>query len=144
MATYIGKLAAELDLWLVDAEEPLELVLNARDIKGGIVQNPEKCAFARACRRQDEEKVVAVHVFLNTARVQYEDRLVRYHLPISVQKEIVSFDRGGKMAPGTYRLSPPCPSARLGSHSAGGNGQRKGRASAPRHFTTDVRRIGRS
>lgn len=47
--------------------------------------------------------------FRTTAFVEFKDKIVRYQLPGSIQKEIVSFDRAKVMSAGAYRLSPVGP-----------------------------------
>jgi hypothetical protein len=145
MSTFITKRARELGLRQVDAKKPLVLEVTAIDVKLASKKNPSCCAFARACKRSSK-KVRAAYFFRSTAWVEYDDLLVKYLLPPSVQKEIVSFDRSKSLESGTYRLSAPWPSATLaavhersgkrpGRHMPGnGKIQRK-----VKHMTTNVR-----
>jgi len=89
----------------VDAKEPLVLQVKRLDVERATRKNSKCCAFARACKRSQECK--AAYFFRSTAWLEFNDTLVRYSLPASVQKEIVSFDRAGVTAPGTYQLSVP-------------------------------------
>ena len=103
--SYITKLCEEKGLTLVDGDEHVEIEITAADIKAARRKDATCCAFAVACRRT--EKAVAAYFFKSLAFIQYKDKtLVRYIIPGSVQKEIVSFDRSGAMDPGHYRLSP--------------------------------------
>lgn len=106
MSTMIRKRALGLGLKMVDAKKALTVQVNEKDIKGSRSQDPRHCAFAAACRR-GAKGCRAAYFFRSTAWLEYEDKMIRYILPPSVQKEIVSFDRGGMTAPGTYHLSPP-------------------------------------
>ena len=113
MASYITKLARTLGLEKVDADAPLTLNVKELDVKRASRKDPSCCAYARACKR--ELKAKAAYFFRTTAWVQHGDKLVRYSLPPSMQKEIVAFDRNKTMEPGTYQLSPPVKSARMGA-----------------------------
>jgi hypothetical protein len=101
-----------LNLPKVEATKPLLIELLPEDIKASTRNNPAKCAFSTACRRSSKG-VVGAYFYRTTAWLQYRDRLVRYVLPISVQKEIVAFDRAKKPDPGSYQINPPSPANRL-------------------------------
>jgi hypothetical protein len=105
MSTFITKRARELGLKKVDATRPLELEVTRNDVRLAVPKNAKCCALARACKRQLECR--AAYFFRSTAWLEYEDRVVRYLLPPSVQKEIVAFDRSRSMEPGLYQLTPP-------------------------------------
>lgn len=113
MSTYITKHAKEQNLRIVDSRKPLIVDLRKSDITEATQKNSKDCAFARACKKQ--KGVRAAYFFRSTAYLEFDDRLVRYLLPTSVQKEIVSFDRSKVMAPGTYQLTPPAKSTRMGA-----------------------------
>lgn len=147
MSTYVTKRAKELGLKKVDAKEPLRLRVARLDVDRAARKNSKCCAFARACKRQLPIK--AAYFFRSTAWLEYDDKLVKYSLPPSVQKEIVSFDRAGITAPGVYQLSAPTKSerkaalktrsaARIGSPTRQGTG-RSGRKVKILHRTTLVR-----
>jgi hypothetical protein len=114
MSTLITKRAKGLGLKMVDAKKAWVIEVVQKDIKKAKAQDPRHCAFALACQRTDK-KVRAAYFFRTSAWLEYSDRMVRYMLPSSIQKEIVSFDRGGLTAPGTYQLSPPKGSNSLGA-----------------------------
>ena len=111
MSTYLTKMAKELELKKTDARSSLSLEVMAKDVKASVQKNSKCCAFARAAKRMPGVK--AAYFFRSTAWLQYEDKLVRYMLPPSVQKEIVSFDRSKVMAPGVYQLAKPSKSTRM-------------------------------
>lgn len=108
MSTMITKLAKELKLPKVDAKEPLKLEVKPIDIERADLKNPQACAFSRACKRTHPVK--KAFFFRSTAWLQYPDKLVRYLLPPSMQKEIVAFDRNRTMEPGLYQLTAPAKS----------------------------------
>lgn len=105
MSTWITRRANDLGLRIIDARQPLELELSRTDITQAIRKNSKDCAFATACKRQFKAR--AAYFFRTTAWLEYPDKMVRYILPQSMQKEIVSFDRSKIMAPGVYQLSKP-------------------------------------
>lgn len=106
MSTLIAKHAQGLGLKMVDAKKAMTIEVIITDIRKSVQKDPRKCAFAMACRRNDKE-IFAAYFFRSTAWLEYEDKMVRYILPMSVQKEIVAYDRGGEVKPGTFQLSPP-------------------------------------
>ena len=108
MSTYITKLARETGLSKVDARRGLKLEVTAGDCHKLSRKDPQNCAFARACKRELGAK--RAFFFRTAAWLQMGDKLVRYTLPPSVQKEIVSFDRTGSMVPGVYQITPPAKS----------------------------------
>lgn len=112
MSTFLMKRADELGLEMADAEGPITLSLTAKDIKQSKTKDSRFCAFARAAKRQ--YKCKQAYFFRQTAWLEYENKLVRYHLPSTVQREIVAFDRDGGMMPGQYKLTPHVPSSKLG------------------------------
>jgi hypothetical protein len=106
MTTYITKRAHELGIEKVDAKKPLEIEVKPVDIRLASQKNSKCCAFARAAKRENPE-IKHAYFFLTAAWLEYPDKMVRYFLPPSVQKEIVSFDRSKITAPGVYQLTPP-------------------------------------
>jgi hypothetical protein len=140
----ITRLAAEKNLRNVEATQPMVIEVNQDDVRFAIRKDPTNCAFSVACRRSDK-RIIAAYFFRSVAWLQYPKKLVRYHLPHSMQKEIVSFDRSKKMDPGTYQLTPPCPSGTL---AAVRKRAKVGRKASPRkaqrtkyvrHQTTSIR-----
>ena len=148
MSTYITKVAATMSLKRVDATKPLDIHVTQSDCSKAKKKDAHNCAFAVACKRQDK-RVRAAYFFKSVAWVQYSTHIVRYLLPPSMQKEIVSFDRAKIFAPGDYHLSPPCKTQRLGvkvrraasapkrAKSAG----RRARKVVRRHSTAMVREL---
>lgn len=104
MGTYVTKYAKKNNLKIVDSKSQLRLEIRPDDVVKATQKNSKCCAFACAAKRVP--KVKAAYFFRSTAWLEYADRLVRYNLPPSVQKEIVSFDRSKVVATGTYTIVP--------------------------------------
>lgn len=142
MSTYITKRARELGLTKIDAKKPLAIVVTKNDIVNAKQKDSKCCAFARAAKRQFKAK--NAYFFLGTAWIEHDDKLIRYKLPPSVQKEIVAFDRSKSMAEGKYQLTPPSKTSTL-KHKRAVNTEnrtvRKNTGKAPRvqHRTALVR-----
>jgi hypothetical protein len=111
---YVYKRADELGIPVVEATARQQVVVTANDVVLAKKANSKHCALARSALRIPG--VVAAYFFRSTAYLEFEDRLVRYALPHSVQKEIVSFDRAQIFADGVYQLSPPPPANTLAAH----------------------------
>lgn len=105
MSKAIVKLAKEKGLQMADARDPLKLEVTAADISRAEKKSPGNCGFAQACRRQ--YRADAAYFFRTTAWVQFGRTMLRYMLPMSMQKELLAFDRNGTMEPGEYQLGRP-------------------------------------
>jgi len=116
MSTYITKRAEDLGLSVVDADKPLQVEVKPTDIEKAVQKNSKCCAFVRACERSLD--INAAFFFRTKAWLEYDDKIVRYELPPSVQREIVAFDRSRKMAPGVYQLSAVSPRNTLAAKAA--------------------------
>lgn len=103
MSTFVSKYAKEHGLRKLDAKKPAIVCVNAQDVRKAKMKNAKDCAFACAIKRTMGAD--AAFVFRSTCHIQKGDTITRYQLPTSVQKEIVSFDRTGKMEPGNFQLS---------------------------------------
>lgn len=102
--TYVTKHAKVHELEEIDAIKPLSIEVTERDIKLAKAGNSKECALARACKRA-LPNVKNAYFLRSTAWLEFEDKMVRYRLPQSVQKEIVSFDRSKMMSTGEYTLA---------------------------------------
>lgn len=111
---YVYKRAEELGIPVVEGRKLLNVVVTMSDVQGSKKANSKHCALTRAALRIPG--VVAAYVFRSMAYLEYRDRMVRFQLPVSVQKEIVSFDRSKIFAEGAYHLRPPSPSSRRRQH----------------------------
>ena len=130
---------AELDgLPVVDAKKHMVLHITEQDVKGADVQHPESCAAAKACRREHHVQEVRVH--LARVYVRKGKSWTRYMTPKGLRQEIITFDRGGKFAPGEYVLSKPNPTKKLGAKMSNSPKRRKHtRKRLAPHVVTDVR-----
>ena len=124
---------------VIDATRGLELHVERRDVDRRARKNPAQCALATCATRMYKPEA---RVYMSRAYVMAPDRQswTRYTVNGTTQREITAFDRGAPFEPGTYRLSPPAPSTRLGNGSKiCGNGQRTGKGPRPRHISLNVR-----
>jgi len=131
---------------VTDADDDIELEVEEGDSKSGSLKDHNHCAFARACQRKFKARGVIVSI--STAYVILKEGAIRYQLPESVSREIVSFDRKGGFAEGTYVLKAPEKHHRLGARqerSGGGTHEHKGgKKRLFRHVTANVRAMLRS
>lgn len=145
----IAKQARDKGLKIMDAKAPLVLEVTRHDITNAKPKDPSCCAFACAVKR--ELGANAAYFFRTVAWIEYEDRIVRYQMPDSMQKEVVAFDRAKAMEPGVYQLSRPGPSRTTKGRSAnrkrasrrkGSTGSGRSRASKrspAKHKMTNIR-----
>lgn len=94
-----------------DAKRSIILNINVRDIKRGKTRDPGACAGAVALCRQERVKAARVHL-----KCCYIDRGAyweRYLTPEALRLNIVAFDRGGKFAPGSFKVRRPAKSNTL-------------------------------
>jgi excisionase family DNA binding protein len=107
---YVIRRATELGMEVVDADQPVQIVVTVDDILKAKKANSRTCALAKASSRLPG--VRTGYFFRSIAYLEYKNRMVRFAIPQSLQKEIVSFDRSHIFAPGIYQLSVPVPSGR--------------------------------
>lgn len=93
---------------VVDAKAPINLVINASDIRKGKGGEPDTCAAAVACMRQLDCRAAKVH--MGRIYVLNGKKWYRYETPQSIRSEIIAFDRRHSFKPGIYKLNPPRPS----------------------------------
>ena len=126
---------------VTDADKPLHVTVTAGDNKSSQVRNHNACAMAVACKRQ--EKCDGVIVAVGVAYTIKGQEAVRYVLPPSVSREVVSFDRKAGFVPGEYQLSVPAKriGARTGKESESNSGRQNsgGIKRRFRHFTEGIR-----
>jgi len=96
-----------------DAAECVEIEVTKQDDKIAKKKDHKTCAMAVACKRK--LGLDGVLISINTAYLVKGTKARRYHLPQSVAREVVSFDRGAGFAPGQYQLSKVPKSLRLGT-----------------------------
>lgn len=118
---------------VTDADENAYLDVTGADVKQSSKKDHNKCAMAVAAKR--EFKASGVVISASMAYVVKHNKAIRFQLPQSVQKEVVSFDRGSGFDEGKYELKAPAKSARIGA--------RQERAFSPSrtHDNTNKRRF---
>lgn len=90
---------------VVNAKHDLILEITKRDTQKGKTKNHQSCVIAEACKNKldfDDAIIARRTAFLIRGNVA-----TRFSVPERVTREIVSFDRGGSFAPGSYALKVP-------------------------------------
>jgi hypothetical protein len=134
---------------IVDAKRPITLHITKADIARAAdsIQEPARCAAARACYRELGAKEVRIHMYRAYVRTN-DHNWVRYYVDGRLRHEIIAFDRGGSFEPGEYKLSKMPPSMQVTGKHQGGNDysgrarKRKERDARKRksyHVTANVR-----
>lgn len=101
-----------------------------KDVKEATVKTIATCALAKAiCREWEADHAL---IGLSFSYVIRGNTAMRFRTPDSVQREIVSFDRGSGFLPGNYHLGPVPKGNRLGE---------KRTKSSPRKTKRYVQRI---
>ena len=95
---------------VVDASKSIEISVSKADCKSGKFSEPDNCAMAKAFQREHDGAIIS----LSSAYIIDGTKAVRYKVPESVSREIVSFDRNHQFAPGEYQLRPPSASEKIG------------------------------
>lgn len=130
-----------------DALQPVQITLTPKDIKNGVPKDPTKCAFAKgSCVTLNADDA---YVGTRMACLKFGDKLVRFRIPESVNKELFCFDRHRKCkASKTYRFSAIPPHRRLGRpyHTPKKNGKknlkRRNGGFVKKHMAEGIRPIG--
>jgi hypothetical protein len=121
-----------------DAKKGIFLHITSADVKGADKKHPESCAAAKACER--EYNIDEVRIHLSRVYLRKGKRWTRYLTSKPLRQEIITFDRGGRFAPGEYALTKPQPTKRLGVQMAGNSSGKKGaKKRMPPTVVTDVR-----
>lgn len=122
-----------------DADEDSLIEVTANDSKVAKAKDHNDCAMAVACKRAFKARGVIISV--GQAYIIKKEGAIRFSLPQSVSREIVSFDREAGFAEGTYKLSKPSGTHRLGAHVGAREWDRgAGNKRKPfKHFTSNIR-----
>lgn len=123
---------------LVDAAEDVALAISKHDTTTSRKKDPSSCAAALAGRREFHTDV---RVYMSRMYVldKKNKRWIRFVTPMSVQKEIVSFDRGATFEPGEYVFKAPQKTQVLGHERRGGEDTRTGKKKRAHRMTANVR-----
>src|SRR5438094_2793537 len=83
---------------ITDSKKNIRIEVTKGDASSKAVKQHDACAFAVACKRTLH--LDGTIISRTIAYLIKGDKAVRYKLPSSVEKEIVSFDRGSEFAIG--------------------------------------------
>ncbi len=125
---------------VVDATKPLPLYIGKNDVRLGATKDPASCAAARALCRKKGIQQARVHI--GRTYVLVGKKWIRYLTPDSLRAEIVSFDRGGSLVGGFFRLAAMARSKRTGKRQGTARTGGRGKKRAKYHITTGVRQWG--
>jgi hypothetical protein len=125
---------------VTDADDNTILEVSRTDSTSGTTKSHNQCAFAKACQRKFQARGVIVS--LKSAYIIKKDMAIRYTVPESVSREIISFDRKGGFAEGEYQLNAPTSTNRLGARQERPEGVHIRKDASKRkfkHITTGIR-----
>lgn len=123
-----------------DGKKDIMIEVTTKDIANSKIKDHAKCAFATACKRTMHADGFMVST--RTAYAIFGKKAIRYRLPESVSREIVSYDRNAGFAPGIYQLKAPGKYEQLGARVTGATHKPSGRKSPRfRHITTGIRTV---
>ncbi len=88
---------------VADSTKSLKVTVTEKDCKSAKEKKEDDCAMAHALER--ELKCDGAIVRKNVAYIIKGDLAIKYQVPGSVSREIVSFDRNHDFRPGEYQLS---------------------------------------
>lgn len=122
-----------------DSQKNIAIEVTEHDAQHSEVRKHRTCAMAVACKRK--LKVDGVIISVDRAYLIKGSKAMRFSLPESVSREVVSFDRKGGFAPGTYKLQAIPAGKRLGHHTGGTNPHHRGNGRPHKsiHITEGVR-----
>lgn len=102
------KRADDLGIPIKDATSRIKIVVTDNDVVSAKKADSKHCALARAALRLPGVK--AAYFFRQIAFLEYANKMLKFHLPESVTREIVTFDRAQIFDSGIYQMRPPPPS----------------------------------
>lgn len=123
-----------------DSSQSIEVHVTENDGQRASKKSPSDCALARACIR--EKQVDGAIIGISRSYLVKGKRAVRFMTPVSVGREITSFDRDSGFEPGTYRLSKVAATQQLGAKSQSYCGPKTGPPKPPPlmvHRTENIR-----
>ena len=123
-----------------DSKKTIQVEVIEADSKNAKVKNHQACAMAVACKRAMQAD--GVIVAMTKAYIIFGKKAIRYALPESVSREVVSFDREAGFAPGIYQMRPPKPTDKLGAVRGGNHHTGTGKPAKFHHYTIGIRVLG--
>src|SRR5258708_28565098 len=129
---------AEIDE-VKDAKNDITVKITERDSEISTPGDPNSCAFSMKCKKQLQ--LDGALVFKSKAYLIQNGIALRLNISPSVRAELVSFDRGHGVEPGTYVFKAPSKSKKLGGNSSGSDKRsgKHGKVRAPIHITEGLR-----
>jgi len=85
-----------------DAPKAVTIHITRGDVKKGATKDPAACAAAQACKR--ELHVTDARIHIGRCYLKINNEWQRFQTSPALRQEIITFDRGGVFAPGTYTL----------------------------------------
>src|SRR5438552_1384951 len=107
---------------IVDATEPLTIVVRPEHISAAVRKDPTRCALAIACKALGYD---GAYIVSSRAYVVSGKKAVRYFLSNATYTEIRTFDGAGEFEPSTFTFSPVAPAQRFGRKGGANYGARK-------------------
>lgn len=105
------------DTPVVDATEPLRVIVQPEDAAGAKQKDPARCGFARACQRLFGATKVQFHRTVAFVELPDEDgnrRVERFMMGERMRDVIAAFDKGeGFPMEGGFVLRPPQPGRKI-------------------------------
>lgn len=124
---------------IVDLRRPMKMEVTSKDVSKSKKKDHNNCAMAEACKRK--LKLDGVIVSINRGYLIKGKKAIRFNIPESVSREIISFDRGAEFAPGDYRLDPIPKTQRLGTSSSDKRNHPRNRPNVKMHKTDNIRAV---
>lgn len=98
---------------VVDANTNAYVEVTSKDVSLSKLKNHKQCAMAVACKRKFH--LDGVIIAKSVAYLIKGNKARRFHVPESVAREVISFDRGAGFSPGTYALQKISPQNLMGA-----------------------------
>jgi hypothetical protein len=124
---------------VVDAIGPVTVEVTKNDVSTSKRKAHAECAMAVACKRA--MKLDGVIISTAIAYLIKGTKATRYHVPPSVAREVVAFDRGANFESGKYQLGTPDYRLAETHKSTGPHLTTKEKPIVYRHMTTNVRAV---
>lgn len=90
---------------ITDSKSNLDITISTQLANSKAIKQHNKCVVAEACKK--EKNFDGAVVALTKVYLVKGNKAIRYDVPESLEIEIKAFDKGGRFAPGEYRLEKP-------------------------------------
>lgn len=122
---------------VVDATRSAPIEVTSRDCTAKGVRDHTACAMAVACKRKFH--LDGVIIARTTAYLVKGKQARRFHVPHSIAREVVAYDRGASFSPGKYVLAPISKGHRFGVAKPGKVSGKANKTPRFRHVTNKIR-----